>query len=198
MMFPGITVVIPTIRPRDKLMDRALASVNGQTLRSIPIHVEIERDVNRKGAAVTRNTAAMRVETEWTAFLDDDDYFYPEHLEKLKACADETSADYVYSWYDVVGGTDPRPEVFGQPFDSANPVQTTITTLVRTELVKSTGFLAEEEEDLASPDRHYAGEDWRFTLRCVNAGAKIVHLPEKTWAWVHWAGNTSGLPKNWS
>ncbi len=44
--------------------------------------------------------------TEWVAFLDDDDYFYPQHLEALANAAQDTGADMVYPWYDVDGGTD--------------------------------------------------------------------------------------------
>jgi hypothetical protein len=102
----------------------------------------------------------------------------------------------VFSWYEVVGGTDPRPGEFGLPWDRAHPRQTTITTLVRTAVALEAGFLADDEGDLASPDRHYAGEDWRFTSRVNDLGV-ISHLPQKTWYWHHHARNTSGLPKNW-
>jgi glycosyltransferase involved in cell wall biosynthesis len=148
---------------------------------------------------MTRQRGLDTVETEWVAFLDDDDEFLPEHLELLMNAALEQDADYVYSWYHVIGGTDPRPEVFGRPWDPENPVQTTITTLVRTTTAQAAGFLVDPEEtdDLTSPDRHYAGEDWRFTQRVNDAGAHIYHLPMKTWNWYHHSGNTSGLPNRW-
>lgn len=160
-----------------------------------PKQVIVQTDNNRAGAAITRHKGLEQVDTEWVAFLDDDDEFLPEHLEELHTAAQVTAADYVYSWYTVVGGVDPRPEYFGVPFDPCNPIQTTITTLVRTELAQKTGFLPDTEEDLTSPDRHYAGEDWRFTQRCVEAEAEIVHHPYKTWLWYHHGSNTSGLPR---
>lgn len=191
-----ITVVIPTIPPRAKLFARAACSVAQQTLAA-PIQVAV--DEHKEGAARTRQRALEHVRTPWVAFLDDDDEFLPHHLDSLARAALKHDADYIFSWYTVVGGNDPRPEVFGKPFDPAHPVQTTITTLVRTDLARATGFLPDPgaSEDLASPDRHYAGEDWRFTLRCINAGARIHHHPEKTWLWHHHGHNTSGLPKNW-
>lgn len=157
----------------------------------------VEQDAGREGAAVTRQRALEQVTTEWVAFLDDDDEFKPGHLSCLAAAAQETGADYVYSWYDCIGGIDPRPDVFGQPFDPCNPVQTTITTLVRTELAQEAGFLT-PGDNLKSPDRLYAGEDWAFTQRCNELGGYIYHTPFKTWKWWHWGGNTSGMPDRWT
>lgn len=195
---PGntITVVIPTIPPRAARLSRAVASVMSQELPASAII--IPNDTERLGAAANRQAGLDLVKTKWVAFLDDDDEFYPYHLSSLLRHAEEEDADYVFSWYDVVGGTDPRGEQFGIPWDPANPRQTTITTLVKTELAQSVGgFVPEEDEDLLSPDRHYCGEDWRFTQRINDAGAKISHYPAKTWAWHHHGGNTSGLPNRW-
>lgn len=194
-MRPGISVIIPTIAPRSALLDRARTSATGQTLK--PRAVIVSEDTDRLGAAATRHRGLMLADTEWVAFLDDDDMLLPQHLERLMACAEETGADYVYSWYEVIGGADPMPEVFGKPFDRANPVQTTVTTLVRTELAQSVGYYNHLYDNIATPDGNTAGEDWRFTLACLDAGAEIVHLPEKTWHWFHHGANTSGLPTRW-
>jgi glycosyltransferase involved in cell wall biosynthesis len=156
-------------------------------------------DKHKEGAAATRQRGLDDVDTEWTAFLDDDDEFRPQHVRDLRNFAYDTSADMVFSWYDVVGGTDPRPEEFGLPWDPNQPRQTTITTLVRTRIAREVGGFTDPVEDahLDSPDRHYAGEDWRFTKRLNDAGAVIAHLPERTWLWHHHAHNTSGLPSRW-
>lgn len=198
MTRPSITVVTPTIGPRSLFLERAKYSVETQTYSGLIFHLVVE-DENRDGAPVTRQRGLDAVNTEWVAFLDDDDEFLPEHLERLMTAAQEHDADYVYSWYNVIGGTDPRPEEFGRPWDPENPRQTTITTLVHTTTAQAAGFLVgpEEDDDLLSPDRHYAGEDWRFTKRIADSGATIFHLPEKTWLWHHHGGNTSGLPNRW-
>lgn len=202
MKLPEITVVTPTIGPRELQLHRARFSVDIQTYTGEVRHLIVE-DENHDGAPITRQRGLDAVDTEWVAFLDDDDEFLQQHLERLMWAANEHDADYVYSWYNVIGGTDPRPEEFGRPWDPSDPRQTTITTLVRTNVAQAAGFLLEggETEDLTSPDRHYAGEDWRFTKRIADSGATIFHLPEKTWLWYHWHngthGNTSGLPKNW-
>lgn len=188
-----ITVVVPfhTQRERAGLLQRALESIDRQTIGGV--RVIAVRDELAQGAPATRNAGLMLVETPWVAFLDSDDEMDPGHLEKLSDTALATGADYVYSHYRVKGGRDPRPFMLGRVWNDDDPQQTTITTLVRTELAQSVGFLG-KVGDLSSPDRMYAGEDWAFTLGCLRAGAKIVHRPEITWTWHHHGRNTSGMP----
>ncbi|WP_078878734.1 glycosyltransferase family 2 protein [Streptomyces sp. NRRL B-24720] len=191
-MIPGITVVIPTHtgRVRNGMTKRAIGSVLGQTLPAASIIVE--HDTAGAGAAATRNRGLQKATTEWVAFLDSDDQLKPVHLERLMECAIEGSADYVYAWYEAVGfGADPLPH-FGRTFNPEKPTQTTITTLVRTELAQSVGFRKPPEGALIDGERY--GEDFLFTVECVKAGARIVHLPERTWLWNFHGANTSGLP----
>lgn len=194
----SVTVVTPSIPPRGGHggpLERALASVRAQSLR--PREVVVEFDEERLGAAATRQRALDRVRTSWTAFLDDDDEFKPEHLAVLRAAADEHEADYVYSWYDVEGGTDPAPQFFGVPWSDDAPHITTITVLVRTDLAQEVGFQDGGHPGWRPGEPVVGGEDHRFTLGCVEAGAKIVHVPERTWIWHHHGANTSGLPSRW-
>lgn len=175
-----VTVVIPFHKRRrtNGMLDRAKRSVEAQTY---PCELILAEDVHHMGAAVTRAHGLALVNTEWTAFLDSDDELLPEHIAKLRACADETGADYVYPWFEIKGGSDPFPMFFGRPWDDKAPHSTTITFLVRTELAKRIQF------------RNVAWEDWDFTLRCLADGAKIVHLPERTWIWHHHGQNSSGV-----
>lgn len=192
-----VTVVIPSIPTRvdNGLLDRALHSVKMQTSRPAEVVVEIDED--RLGAGPTRNRGLMRVKTPYVAFLDDDDAFKPEHIDLLLDTMQGHDADYVYSWYDVIGGVDPMPQFFNLPWDNAQPHQTTITTMVRTELAQSVGFGGEPEPDPNGGGIYVSGEDYRFTLGCMEKGAKITHLPRRTWQWFHHGANTSGLPNRW-
>jgi len=169
---------------------RAVSSVLGQTITPSGLIVEI--DTARTGAATTRNKGLQKVTSEWVAFLDSDDQLKPKHLETLLHGAQATGADYVFSWYEPVGfGSDPLPH-FGKEFDPENPHQTTITTLVRTELAQQVGFKEPPPGKLIHGQRY--GEDFLFTVECVAAGAKVVHIPERTWIWNYHGYNTSGLP----
>lgn len=186
-----ITVVTPTIPPRREMLKRALDSVIAQTYPAAAISTAV--DLYRDGAPKTRQRALDAVRTEWTALLDDDDQMLPHHLATLSAWAKETDADYVYAWYYPVGfDVDPLPH-FGKEFDPAHPTQTTITILVRTELAKEIGF--RDRRQGAKVSRH--GEDFQFTVDCLEAGAKISHVPERTWIWNYSRRNTQGLSWLW-
>lgn len=193
---PGITVAIASIPPRVGLLQRAVASVLTQTHPAVGLAVAI--DYAKHGAPATRQRALDMVDTQWVAFLDDDDEFMPQHLETLWNAAHAHNADYVYSWFETIPhGCDPFPiSHYLQPWSNVEPRQTTITTMVRTELAKQVGF-AKFEESGELVDGQRWGEDWSFTLGCMEAGAIIHHVVAKTWYWHHDSGNTSGRPERW-
>lgn len=183
-----ISVVIPChpARVTNGMVNRAVGSVFGQTRPADALIVEL--DTTRSGAGETRHRGLMKVTTDWVAFLDSDDAFMPQHLEALERHAMQTGADYVYSHYEIPTGGDPLADHFGKEFDPENPHQTTIVTLVRTSLAQEAGFLTYN----VAPSI-FGGEDWFFTLRCLELGATIKHLPEKTWYWHHHGWNSSGM-----
>ena len=194
-----ITVVIPSIPPRAKMLRRALHSVTLQSLQ--PAAVIVELDHEHTGAAATRQRGLRKVDTEFVAFLDDDDVLLPGHLETLRAGIDEHQADYTFSYFmvkDAAGNE--RPDVdplghFGQQFDPEHPTQTTITLLERTKLAQAVGF--REPPVGATINGECYGEDFQHTVECVAAGAHIVHIPQRTWYWSHHGLNTSGRPDRW-
>lgn len=200
MRRPTITVVTPThpARLNNGMMVRCQQSVAAQKL--LPDAHAIAIDLDREGAAATRERALMMANTDFVAFLDSDDFFFAEHLEQLMKHQQETGADYVYSWFKIFQETPWGGQLlehdpifpgthFTRPFNPEEPIETTITTLVRTELAKEVGFRPlNRGHDINS------GEDRYFTLNCLEKGAKISHLVKKTWAWSHHGANTSGLP----
>lgn len=187
-MRPGISVCIAAhparLRP-PALLNRALTSVVAQTLQPVAIHVI--NDVDRHGAGATRRALLDYVDTEWVAWLDSDDEWMPEHLEKLHRVAVETDSVFVFSWF---SGPDPLGH-FSLPFNPCTPHHTTMNVLVRTEIAREVGF----------PDNdagHFANEDWAFItgvskLACER-GLKMTHLAERTWRWHQHGQNTSGQP----
>jgi hypothetical protein len=197
VLLVNTTVVTPTIAPRWDMLRQAGDSVRAQTT---PARWLVVEDVDHAGADVTRQRGLEMVDTPWVAFLDDDDLLMPWHLEHLHRHAAATDADFVYSWFETMppGGDPFPPSHFLNEFDPADPVETTITVLVRTELAQEVGFHR-------IPERlHNTGEDRAFTLGCLAAGARITHLVERTWYWRHHGyslpgqpGNTSGLGDRW-
>jgi hypothetical protein len=187
-----VTVVVPTHGERlnNGMTAKAVESVLEQTLPSSGIIVEV--DQFHRGAAETRHAGLMKVTTDWVAFLDSDDYFYPHHLEILAHFAVADEADFVFSHPVTWGGYNPFEKDFGKPWDNDNPRHTTITTLVRTEIAQQVGFL---DYNIPKPGYHgVSDEDWRFTMGCMEAGAKIVHCPQKTWLWNMHGRNSGGVP----
>ncbi len=185
-----ITLIITTIPPRAGLLRRMLHSVAEQTL--LPERIIIESDPDHTGSAATRNRAMDRVTTPLLCFADDDDELGPTHLETLMRGMEESGADVVYSGYTVIGGTDPRPDREGQPFDAdelRRGSYITVSSLVRTGLARQAGFHVVPGTSL---------DDWGWYLGLLDLGAIFHHVPEKTYRWNHWEGNTSGDPHRWS
>lgn len=187
-MGDDITMVIPSIPPRGQMLARLISTIGCQTLPPEAISVAI--DIGREGAGPTRTRALEAAQTEWVAFVDDDDTLLPHHLETLMGAAIATNSDVVWPWFEVIAGTDPFPELRGRQWDAQDPHMFPITTLVRTELAKEVGFTAPVHEDIS-------GEDHPFFAALSDAGGFFFHVDEITWQWWHNTGNTSGLPSRW-
>lgn len=206
-----ITVVTPTFPKRQAVghLERCIESVNAQTVPAAA-HV-IHNDTVGVGAAKSRQAAFTQVRTEWTAFLDDDDWLEPRHLELLADKAEETGADLVYPAMFCTADWDVLDPYHFRDFDAelervlragdlATGVQNfiPITVLVRTELVAQVGGIPDpylQETKYFAP---CAGEDHMLWIRLLDAGAKFAHLPIRTWTYNHHQGdgasNTSGRP----
>lgn len=188
----AVTVAMPVIPPRvgGPLLAAAVQSVRDQT-RPPAGGISCALDVDHYGAAITRQRALDGVRTPWVAFLDDDDHFYPHHLEHLEHLVLEHEADFGYAWFD---GNNPFPMHRGRQFDPAEPHHTTMTVMVRTELAKEAGFLLPGNQPM---HQDWMGEDWGFILRCAKLGGKFAGSPEITWHYRVHSSNTSGLPTRW-
>lgn len=189
----GVTVCIPTIPPRRELLDRALRSVWAQ---SSPVTaVSIAHDARGEGAWATRNRALAMVRTEWTLFLDDDDELLQHCVETLLGVAESESADVVWGWFAVVGGSDPFPHYRGRQFDPANPHVIPITYLARTRLLHDAldacGGFGEDTTGV------WEVQDMPIVMHMHAQGARFHAVPDVLWKWHHHGKNTSGLPRRW-
>lgn len=186
---PGVTVLIAChpARLRNGMLLRALNSVTAQTLQ--PATIVVVNDLEQEGAGGTRRRLLNLVNTEWIAWLDSDDEWMPEHLEKLMRVAVETDSVYVYSW---MHGADPLGH-FGIPFSPCTPHHTTMTVLVRTDIAQEVGF-----PDTSKEGHQFSNEDWAFITGVAKIACernlKMTHLAERTWTYHGHRGNTSGIP----
>ena len=173
-------------RHRYGLLKRAMDSVMAQTY--VPDTIIVRNDTERLGAGHNRQYLLDQVTTKWLAWLDSDDEWDKEHLEKVMTVA--TSASdivYVYPW---MHGHDPLGH-FGIPFDPCRPHHTTMGILERVDLAQEIGFPPSEENS------SFSNEDWAHITGmaelCCQRGLRMVHLAERTWTY-HTGANTSGLP----
>lgn len=185
---PGITVCVAAhpVRLANGMLSRALTSVCAQTLQ--PFTILVANDVDREGAGHTRQRLLDQVTTEWTAWIDSDDEWLPEHLAKLMRVATETDSVWVFSYFH---GPDPLGH-FGRPFNPCTPHHTTMGILERTDLAKEVGFPESEK------DSNFSNEDWAhitgFAKLACERDLKMTHLAERTWTYHQGHGNSSGLP----
>jgi glycosyl transferase family 2 len=183
---PGVTVCIASHPARTNTwLLPALQSVLNQTRQ--PDAILVVNDVDRHGAGWTRRTLLEAVHTEWIAWLDSDDEWYPNHLEKILNHALETGSIFVFPWFD---GGDPLGH-FGLEFNPCTPHHTTMGHLVKTEIAKRVGFYD-------SQPGPFSNEDWLFIVGVAEIacreGLKMTHLPERTWYYRQAGQNSSGQP----
>jgi len=200
-----VTVVVPTITGREKLLKRALRSVERQ--RRQPDALLVEHDVDRVGVAHMRNRALSKVDTDAVAWLDDDDELLPNHLKALMSILERrVSVDLVYPVPRMIGGDDPtatslhgrwvRP--WGIPFgdEQARHLRRygnfiPMTHVVKTDVVRKAGGFPIP----GTPEwpRHNV-EDWGYLIRLLDAGCRIHHLDITTWLWHVHDSHTGGEP----
>lgn len=187
-----VAIIIPSIPAREKMLKRALASIEAQE-GFAPADVLVMLDEEREGSATMRNLALEKISEPWIMFLDDDDEFLPNHFKVLLAARDKhPDVDVFYSGCRVYGkdGREiPRRMEWGrylQPFDADLLRQKSyipVTSMVRTDLAKQARFEA--------PEGTYY-DDWGFYLGMLNLGAKFLHVPKVTWTWHHHGKHSQG------
>jgi hypothetical protein len=197
---PGVTVAIPTIPPRADLLGRAVSSALNQ--HRPPESISVAIDNAHRGAGPTRTQALRNVDTEWTAFLDDDDLMYPNHLSTLMDIQERTGALVCWTWWDGNSVWDYECDEQRCPdrchrhkeMDFQHPHLFGITYLVNTELAQQCHFPGP-----APGEPFYGNEDYIFLLQLIKltTPADWAHDPQVTWHYSAHGSNTSGRGDRW-
>ena len=197
-----VSVVIPTL-DRPKLLLRAINSVLRQTHKEIEVVVVIDRpdedtvsavrSVNDRRlqlivnphpstAAGARNAGVDHATGEWIAFLDDDDEWLPNKLERQIAFASGRAPALVSCLSRVVTPTTTSvwPQVI---FDNSRPIDEYLfdrRSLRGLGFIQTSSFLLPRSLfDQVRFNCESAHDDWEFVLRLSKqAGARIETVPE--------------------
>ncbi|MGE4584343.1 MAG: glycosyltransferase family 2 protein [Sphaerochaeta sp.] len=136
-------------------------------IRVIPI-------LQNGGVANARNVLFSHASGEYLAFLDSDDLWLPEKLEKQIALLETSGADLVYSSYDFINE-------MGKQTGKTNlvPKQCTFSALLKENFIlPSTVVMRTSSLQNHRMDGNYAHEDYVFWLSLLQDGRKAVGNPE--------------------
>jgi GT2 family glycosyltransferase len=194
-----ISVVMPYYNAAPYVAE-AVASVFGQTYRNVELIVVDDGSTDgsdailqrlaethrgrlhllhcpRLGPYPARNLGLRRASGEFIAFLDADDWWSPDALEKLHAAITQRAVDIAYcGWQNVGEGITAQPYV-----PPAYEEEDTVAHFVRTcpwpihaALVRR--GLVERLQGFS--ERRFASMDYDFWLRALGVGARMVRVPE--------------------
>ena len=134
--------------------------------------IRVYTNEHNSGAAKSRNVGLAQCRGAHIAFLDSDDLWHPEKLEKQLACMGETGADIVYTSYSIVDGQGNKrcrdflvpPSVSFEDMLKENQIGCS-TVMLRAEALNGTRF----------PEDFYH-EDYVLWLQLLRSGCKAAGI----------------------
>jgi glycosyltransferase involved in cell wall biosynthesis len=197
---PTVSVIIPAYNAA-KYIGEAVNSVFAQTFTSHEIIVindgsndtdELERELKRyppslryikqdnRGAAAARNTGLRAAAGEFVAFLDADDTWFPDFLEKQVEFLKRNNADLVYADALLSGNSPLAGRSFMQVEPSRGEVTPENLLAIKVTVLTST-VLARKEPILKAglfDEALRRGQDFDLWLRLAKRGARFAYHRE--------------------
>lgn len=205
---PLVTVITPTFGDPTLLRTRCIPSVISQTYQNIEHLVVVnggdqpgeENTPGRRVVHLGRNwhtftpkpsygvmaviAASILARGRYIAYLDYDDEFLPQHVEKLVDLLESSEADWVYSQMAVVRSGQFQGQVIGSPKPAFGEISGQLL-LHKAEMFNVANWDPKCEDNMACLPRrvrHLAtyAADWDLIHRWLKSSAKWAHLPEVT------------------
>ena len=209
---PLFSVVTPVYEPPPDILRQAIESVCAQTFRDWELllvddgskspavrqvldeaarkddRVKVEYRSEQGGIVAATNDALSRATGDWVAFLDHDDLYHPEALEKVaEAIASYEDVDYIYTDEDKIDEANNRRDAFLKPDWSPErfraQMYTTHLSCARRSLVEEVGGMREGYD---------GAQDWDLVLRVTERARRVVHVPEVLYHWRMLATSVAG------
>ncbi len=143
--------------------------------------VVFHRKEFNSGASSTRNVAMKMARGQYTAFLDSDDRWLPDHLSRKVNLLTQSCADIVYSGVDMFDSDTGRTEfIWGPNSEELNHFP---NSLFIRNFIQPSGVLIRQSvvEDVGLFDESiFLVEDYDYWLRSVRQGKIFVYDPKVT------------------
>jgi lipopolysaccharide biosynthesis glycosyltransferase/glycosyltransferase involved in cell wall biosynthesis len=123
---------------------------------------------SNQGLAYAKNTGLLLARGEYLVFLDADDYWNADHLEKMYACVSNDDYDIVYcdsQFFGALTKTWVFPEYNLDILKNQN--------IISSAAMVKRAFIKEHRMNFDRALNNKIGEDWDFWLGCALQGAKI-------------------------
>lgn len=217
-MEPAVSIIIPTYN-QAILLKAAIESVIDQTFQNWELivvnnfsedeTVEVVKSFNDPRISLinfnnqgiigaSRNKGIQQARSEWVAFLDSDDIWYPNKLERCIALLKVSKADVLCHgerwikaegcYRDVMYGPESRASYRSLLFDG-NCLSTSAVVARRSALLEIGGFSEEPQ--------FVTAEDYDLWLRLARKGKKFIYLPEILGEYrIHPGGTSQGQARS--
>lgn len=135
-----------------------------------------KNDIN-SGAAFSRNNSIAHATGDFIAFIDSDDLWFPEKLEKQVAFMEENNIDFSFTAYELI---DENGKPTGQKVDTHLTGPVTYEDMLRKKatLGCSTVMLRRSAFDDITMPLIRTGQDYGLWLKLLKTGAKAYPMPE--------------------
>jgi glycosyltransferase involved in cell wall biosynthesis len=136
----------------------------------------------KEGLSYAKNFGLQYVKTEWVGFLDADDLYLPNKLEKQVNYIQNNEVDFLGTHCWNINGMDDG-NIFPSCFDNNhNITHLEISNKIFNENVLTHGSMLIKKSSISELDGYQdikGMEDWDLWKRAINSGYKFYQIPER-------------------